>query len=124
VAHVRGAGRLVRQASDGDQAAAAGDVFEEENGRCHLIARRPPIGIRTIRLVWMGRNDVPEQDLVLDAELPKDTVDDRRRRVGRAGPGQLPLRGERDPAQPGAAVAGRLADEQDGRVTPRLEVGL
>ena len=45
--------------------------------------------------------------------------------VASGGPaaGELALRGERDPGDAGAAVAGRLADEQQRRVFASLEVG-
>ena len=58
-----------------------------------------------------------------EAELGEHALDDRRRRLGRAPAGQLPLGGERDPRDPRAAVAGRLADEQERRLRPRLEIG-
>src|SRR5262245_22205972 len=70
----------------------------------------------------MCRDDVPEQHLVLDAQLAEDAVDHRRARLCRAAAGQLPLRGEGDAADPCAAVAGGLADEDDARVTFALEV--
>src|SRR5581483_8624131 len=72
----------------------------------------------------MCRHDVPEQHVLLDAELREHAVDDRRRRLRRAVAGQLPLGGERDAADARAAVAGRLADEHDGRVTPGAQVRL
>ena len=49
-------------------------------------------------------------------------MDDRRRRLGRAGAGQLPLRRERDAAHARAPVAGCLPDEQDRRFQTGLEV--
>ena len=49
-------------------------------------------------------------------------MDDRRRRLGGAGAGQLALRGERDAGDTRAAVAGRLADEQQRCFLPRFEV--
>jgi len=39
----------------------------------------------------MRRDDVPEQDALLEPKLGEDAVDDRRARLGRAAPGQLPL---------------------------------
>ena len=75
VPHVRRASDLLGEPADGDEAAATRDTFEEEDGQFHFAARRPPIGIRTIGLVWMCRDDIPQQDLVLDAELGEDAVD-------------------------------------------------
>ena len=96
-----------------------GELGEERPRRGDLCARRRTIrGLRS----RMGRDEVPEQDVVLGAELVEDAVDDRRGRLGRAAAGQLPLGRERDPGHPRAAIAGRLADEQNGRVPPRVEV--
>jgi hypothetical protein len=72
----------------------------------------------------VGRVDVLEQDVLGDAELGERPVDDRRGRLGRPGPRQLALRGERQPGDPCAAVARRLADEQEARVAARVEIGL
>jgi acylphosphatase len=72
--------------------------------------------------VRVRRDDVPEQDLVLDAELREDAPDDRRGRLGRTRPGQLPLRGERNAAHAGTEVAGGLADEEDACTATAFEV--
>ena len=61
----------------------------------------------------MRRDDVPEQHLSFEPELREHSVDDRRRRLSGTGAGELPLRGERNPADPGAAVTGSLADDDD-----------
>ena len=66
----------------------------------------------TPRVPGMRRHEVPEQDLVLEPELGQRPVHDRGGRLGRPGPGQLALGGERDPGDARSAVAGRLADEQ------------
>ncbi len=71
----------------------------------------------------MRRHDVPEQHLVLDAELGEHAVHDRRRRLGRAGTRELALGSERNPADACAAVAGGLADEHDPRARASLEIG-
>src|SRR5919197_2598810 len=60
----------------------------------------------------MRRHDVPAQHVVFDAELTESAADDRRGRLGWAGPGQLAFRREGDAAYPRAAVPRRLADEQ------------
>ena len=83
VPDVRRAGHLLREPADGDDAAAARDTFEKRRGSLHLGARRPPIRIRAIGLVRMCRDDVPEQDVVLEPELREHAVDDRRARLRR-----------------------------------------
>ncbi len=60
----------------------------------------------------MGRDDVPEQHAVLEPELGEHPVDDGRGRLGGPASAQLPLRREGDAADPGAAVARGLAEEQ------------
>src|SRR6185437_8971688 len=67
--------------------------------------------------------DVPQQHLVLDPELGEDAVDDRRARLGRPLPRELALGGEGEAADTRAAIARSLADQDDGRVAPGLEVG-
>jgi hypothetical protein len=67
-------------------------------------------------------HDVPEQHVLLEAELAERAVDDGGARLGRPGSGQLALRGEREPADSGAAVARRLADEDEARAESALEV--
>ena len=75
------------------------------------------------RPVRVRRHDVPEQDVLLARELAQHPVDDRGRRLGRPGAGDLALGGERQAADARAAPAGRLADEQERRVPARVEVG-
>ena len=72
----------------------------------------------------MRGNDVPEQHVVLEPELREHAVDDGRRRLGRPATRQLPFGRERDSRDACPAVAGRLADEHERRVVPRLEVCL
>ena len=66
------------------------------------------------------RDDVPAEGV--QPELVEGAPDDRCRRLGGPAAGQLALRRERDPGDPGAAVARRLADEHDRRVCVRVEV--
>ena len=70
----------------------------------------------------MGRDDVPEQHVVLEPELGEHAVDDRRARLRR--PGAVSWRSEVNgmPLDARAAVAGRLPDEEDGRALLCLEV--
>ncbi len=116
---VRSVERLRGEPPDGDDAAAARQLVEERPGGA--TSRRVGRRLDEAR-AGMRRHDVPEQDVVLDPELREHAVDDRRGRLGGAAPGQLPLGGERDAADAGAAVAGRLADEQDRRVRARREM--
>jgi hypothetical protein len=51
-------------------------------------------------------------------------VDDRGRRLGRRRARQLALGRERDAGDAGAAVAGGLADEQQRRFRPGIEVAV
>src|SRR6478609_12195131 len=71
----------------------------------------------------MRRDDVPAERLPLEAELGERVADDRGRGLGGPTPGQLTLRGERNPRHAGAAIAGRLADEEQRRGFARLQVG-
>ena len=68
----------------------------------------------------MRGDDVPAEDVEL--ELRKDALDDGRRCFSRAAPGQLALRGERQPGNACAAVAGRFADEQEIGVGSVFEI--
>ena len=68
----------------------------------------------------MRRDDVPAERL--DPELGQDIADDRRRRLPRARPGQLPLRREGETADPRTAETGSLADEQKLRIGIPLEI--
>ena len=119
-----GGGRTARRGlgckpPDGDDAAATRELVEERPCGADLRACRPPVRRRRPR---MGRHDVPEQNVVLYSELTQDAVHDRRGRLGGSAAGQLSLRGERNAADPRAAVAGRLADEHETRVRTLLEM--
>ena len=70
----------------------------------------------------MRRDDVPEEDALLEPELSEDAVDDRRTCFRGALAGQLPLRGERNAGYARAAVAGRFADEEQRGFGARLEI--
>jgi hypothetical protein len=122
MAHIGSSRHRLSETPHGDQA-AAGREFHEEVGRLfHLVACRPPIGIRAAGLMWMCRHDVPEQDVVHDPELGERALDDRRGRLGRPAAGQLALGGERDPADPRSAVAGGLADEDEPGVPFAVQI--
>jgi hypothetical protein len=61
----------------------------------------------------MGRHDVPAEHVFFEVEFAQRRADDRRGRLGEAATSQLSLGGERQAADPGAAIARRLADEQE-----------
>ena len=123
-----GGGRTARRSPaaasrpDRDQAAAARDTFEKRRGGLHLDARRPPIRIRAIGLVWMCRDDVPEQDVVLEPELGEHAVDDRRARLRRPGARELALGRERDPGDARPAVPGGFSHQHNRRAFLRRQV--
>jgi hypothetical protein len=70
----------------------------------------------------MRGNDVPEENSVLERELGEHPVDHRRRRLCRPAARELPLGGEGNPGNACAAVARRLADDEDRGVGALLEV--
>src|SRR5207237_3067555 len=117
---VRRVERGFRAAADGDDAASSRKLEGERNAGGDLVAPGRPVGRRGSRV---RRDDVPEQDALLEAELGQDAVHDGRARLGRAAARELALGGEREAGDPRAAVAGGLADEQERRVLPGLEVG-
>src|SRR5438309_2042288 len=100
-------------------AAPARERVEEGPGVEHLGTARRAVRRRR---AGMCRHDVPEEHFLLDAELVQDAVHDRRRRLGRAAPCELPLGGERNAADPRAPVTGGLADEDRVGVGVRAQV--
>lgn len=70
----------------------------------------------------MRRDEVPEQDVVLDAELAQNSAHDRRARFRGTRARQLPLGGERDSGDARAAVTGGLTDEQHASVRVLAQV--
>jgi hypothetical protein len=63
----------------------------------------------------MRRNDVPEQHVLGEIELPEDALHHRRRRLRGTAAGELPLGREGEARDPRAAVPRGLADEQQRR---------
>ncbi len=112
MANVWGAEGFLRDTPDGDHLSSARELADEGQPCFDLYTRRVPV--RASRAGMRG-NDVPEQDVVRELELGQDTVDDGRRRLGRACAGELALRGKRDARDARSAIAGCLADEQDRR---------
>src|SRR4051812_21273305 len=119
VADVLATESCLRDAPDGDHAAAGGEPLDVREPAVDLRPRRRPIGRCRAR---MRRHDVPEQHVLGKTEVGQHALHDRRRRLGRPCAGEQALGGERDPRETRAAVAGRLADEQHARLPPRLEV--
>jgi hypothetical protein len=96
---------------------------EERPAGRELILPRSPVRQRS-HPGRMGRADVPQDRLVLEVELAKDPMDDRRRvfHVAAGITARAPLRrqrslgGEGDPGEPTARVPGCLPHEQEHRV--------
>jgi hypothetical protein len=108
--------------SHGDDAARRRELGEERSAGHDFSRRRPPVRRPVVRAMRMRRDDVPQERPLRQPQLLERALDDRRRRLGRSAPRELPLGGERDPGQKSAAVAGSLADEEDVRVTASFEV--
>ena len=122
VAQVRAAQHAVCQAAHRKGTAAAREGVEERAAVLDLHPRRPPIGIRVFGPMWMGRDDVPEQNVLLEPEIGENAVHDRRGCLGGPGARQLPLGRERDAAEPGSAISRGLTDEEERCRPARLEV--
>lgn len=67
-----------REPADGDRYATAGQLVEEGRGSLDLSSRRAPV--REL-VAGMGRDDVPQQDLVLHAQSREHAMDDGGRRL-------------------------------------------
>src|SRR6266516_504009 len=107
-------------AADRDHAAASSELEREREPSRNLGGARRPVRARGAR---MRRHDVPEHDTLLEPELGEDAVHDRGARLRRACARELSLRGEWDPGNPRAPVAGGLADEDERRLAAGVEVG-
>jgi hypothetical protein len=115
VADVRVSENSVGQPAHGNRSAPVGELPEEWHPALYLGPRRAAVRRLGSR---MRGHDVPEQHVFLDLELGEHAMHDRRGRFGRAGAGELALRGERDSRDAGTAVAGGFADEQQRRLLP------
>ena len=118
---VRSACDGLRQPSDCDDAAALRNLGQKAPAGLDLGSNGPAVGGLGPR---MRRHDVPAKRLFLELELFEDAANDRCRRFGRSCAGELPFRRERDSADPGAAIAGRLADEEVTDVLACRQIGL
>jgi hypothetical protein len=112
----------VRQPSGGDRPATGDELLEQRHRLTYFSLRRPSVRFRLARAVRMSRHDVPEQDIVLEPELGKDAVDDRRGRLCWAGSRELALGCEGDAADSRSSIARRLAHEQVASRYPRTQV--
>jgi hypothetical protein len=108
----RGADRGLGHPPDRHHLASRGELFEERPRSLDLAGVRRAVRVGLAGPVRVGRHDVPEQHVLGQVELVEHAVDDRRRRLGRAVPGQLPLGCERNTADARTAVPGCLADEE------------
>src|SRR3954470_21048540 len=107
-------------AADGDHAAASRELTRERQASGDLVPARRAVRALGAR---MRRDDVPEEDAVLEPELCEDAVDDRGAPLRRPDARQLALGRERNPGDAGASISGGLSDEQKRRVAAALEVG-
>jgi len=122
VPDVRGARGELGKAPDGEYRAATGQLPQEGTRRLDLGARRPPVRVVPRGKMRVRRHRVPAEHLLFERKLGQRAADDRGARLRRACPGELPLGGEGDAGDACAAVAGRLADEQQRRVCARGEI--
>jgi len=106
--------------ADGDDLPSSHQGDEKAMRLRDLGSRREAIRGRGPR---MRRHDVPEQQVLLEPEVGEHTVDDRRGRLRGPRSGELPLGREGEAADAGAAIAGRLADEEERGAASALEVG-
>src|SRR4051794_23142517 len=109
MADVRGARHGLGETAHGEHEAASRQLLEEVPAGEDFGTRRG--AVRTLG-ARMGGHDVPAERVAGDADLFERRTDNRRRRLRWPGARELPLGGEREAADAGAAVAGRLADEQ------------
>jgi hypothetical protein len=123
MAYVAAAEDRMRQAPDRDRPAARGELLEKAHGYLYFGAGGTSVRARFARTVWMSRDDVPEQDVVLEVEIAERPVNDRRRRLGGARSGKLALGRERDAAHARTPVAGGLPHEEERRRRLPLEIG-
>ena len=93
VANIGAAERGVRNPADGQDAAARGELVGEEAPVGDLTPGRGAVrGLGA----GMRRDDVPEENVLVDAEVGEYAMDDRRGRLGRSAAGEEPLGRERD----------------------------
>lgn len=120
MADVRRAQDRLGEPSDGDRAASGDELLQERERRLDLRPARA-----TVRRLGAGmrRHDVPEQDVLIQAELGEHAVHDRRGRLGRAAARELPLGREGQAADSSAPVTRGLSDQDDRRPRPGLEIG-
>jgi hypothetical protein len=117
MADVWGPGDPFGKPPHGENPAAARQFLQERKRVGDLGHSRT--AVRSFR-ARVCRDDVPAERVEL--ELPQRPLDDRRSRLRRAASGHLALGRERDARDAGAAIARRLADEEQLRGRVVLEV--
>jgi hypothetical protein len=117
MANVWGAGDVRGEPADRDDATFAAELLQERQ-RFADLGRRGA-AVRGLGARMCG-NDVPAERVEL--ELLQRAPHDRRGRLRRASTGHEALGRERDPRDAGAAIARRLADEEQLRRRVLLEV--
>jgi phosphoglycolate phosphatase len=123
VAQVVASEHRVRQPADGDRGPAASELLEKRHRNTYFGLSWASVRAWLPRPVWMRRDDVPEQHVLLEPKFAEHTVDDRRRRLGRPDAADLTLGRERQAADPRPAIARGFADEEITRVPPPVEIG-
>jgi acylphosphatase len=123
VPDVAAAENRLGEAADREDLSAAGERGQERAGLGDLSASRRTVRGRPARAVRVSRDDVPEEDVILEPELAEDAVHDGGGRLGRTRAGELAFRRQRDAAHTGSAVAGCLGDEEERGVDALLQVG-
>src|SRR5213593_2876611 len=111
--------RSLRDTSNGEHTAPAPELPRERQCRFDLGACWR--AVRPCR-ARVRRHHVPEEDVVLEVQLGKYAVHDRRGCLSRTAAGELALGGERDAGDARAAVAGGFADEEQRCVRALIEV--
>jgi hypothetical protein len=124
VPDVRSAEHGMSQAPDCDHTPSTGELDEKCPPTVDLDTRRAPIRVRTAGQMRMRRHQVPEKDVLLEAQVGEDAMDDGRGGLAGSATRQLTLGCERDAADARAAIAGRLADQKETGGTSDLEVTL
>src|SRR5438270_1641374 len=117
MADIGGSGGPGGEPADGHDPAFRGQLLDERPGGLDLRPRRAPVRRGG---AWVGGYEVPAEGVEL--QLREHTLHDRGACLARPAPRQLPLGGEGDAGDAGAAVARGLTHEQERRTRPGFEV--
>lgn len=112
----------VRDPSDRQDPATAGELVEEGEARPDLGDGRRPVGVGPTGQMRMGRDDVPKEHVRDEAKLGEHASDNGCRGLARGSACQLALGGERDAAHARAPVARRFPDEEDRGAAALVQV--